>query len=177
VVQATAWLWCGVVSSASAAPCLTTVVRHIMMKRFVIIITVLILGLAGCQTAQERVQAPSTQHDLGDARRLALAWLALVDQEQYSEAFDQYNDAAKQRVRSKESSIAFYQAIRQPHGRPVGRRISREAHVTEFPMLPPSEYAVFDFSTDFPAQKDVFEEVLTEYRGGNWTIAGYACHK
>jgi hypothetical protein len=148
-----------------------------MMKRFAVIFTALILGFAGCQTPQERVQAPSTQHDLGDARRLALAWLSLVDQEQYSEAFDQYNDAAKLRVRSKESSIAFYKAIRQPHGRPVHRRIAREAQVKELPMLPPSEYAVFDFSTDFSAQKDVFEEVLTEYRDGKWTIAGYACHK
>ena len=31
------------------------------------IFAALILGFAGCQTPQERVQAPSTQHDLGDA--------------------------------------------------------------------------------------------------------------
>jgi hypothetical protein len=106
-----------------------------------------------------------------------MAWLSLVDDGRYSEAYDQYNAGAKQRVRSKESSLSFYRAIRQPHGRPISRTIAREFYTTTLPMLPQSEYAVFDFSTDFAAETGVFEEVLTEYKDGKWEIAGYACHK
>ena len=145
------------------------------MKQIIPILAILIFGTAGCQSTQNHGPAPMVQHDLADARRLALTWLALVDEEKYSEAYEQYNESAKKRTKSK-SSMAFYRAIRQPHGRPLDRRIVREAHMTQLPLLPPSEYGVFDFATDFASETGVYEQVLTEYKDGKWEITGYACH-
>lgn len=138
---------------------------------------VLALALPVCAVGKVRPKEDAHAAEVAAAKKVALAWLELVDAENYDAAYDQYSEGAKRRVKSKEQSVAFYEHIRKPHGAPLERRMASEQFATTLPMLPTGEYVLIDFLTDFTDKKGVKEEVLLERVARKWVVSGYACGK
>ena len=117
--------------------------------------------------------AASDEHPEAAATSAAVAWLALVDAENYAGSWN----AAAARFRQRVTQDAWQSTAAQVRG-PLGALKSRELQSAtlkhSLPGVPDGEYVVIRFAASF-ANKAAALETVTPMKDddGTWRVAGY----
>ena len=100
-------------------------------------------------------------------------WLALVDNGEYAESWNnaaQYFKAAVEQQQWERS----LQAVRMPLGKLISRKIQRKTFKTSLPGAPDGEYVIIQFETAFENKASAIETVTPMMdTGGKWRVSGY----
>ena len=129
---------------------------------------ILILSLPLLATAAEK-------HDEAEKKAVesAEAWLALVDQSKYGEAWDTASELLKNAV-SKEDFGKSLAAARKPLGKVKSREVKSKQYATSLPGAPDGEYVVIQFKTAFENKKSAVETITPMLdKDTKWRVSGY----
>ena len=115
------------------------------------------------------------KHD--DAEKKAVesaeAWLKLVDQGKYGDAWDLSAEYLKNAV-SKEDFAKSLAAARKPLGNVKSRELKSKQYATSLPGAPDGEYVVIQFKTAFENKKSAVETITPMLdKDKKWRVAGY----
>ncbi len=100
-------------------------------------------------------------------------WLAMVDSEQYAESWKEAAELFRNAVQPQQWEQSM-QAVREPLGKLISRKVKTKAYRTSLPGAPDGEYVVIQFETSFENKK-VAVETVTPLMGkdGAWRVSGY----
>jgi hypothetical protein len=116
----------------------------------------------------------TTERDVITVKRVAEAWISLIDREAYDESWDRTAEVFKTRVK-KEQWIEDLKANRRPLGKVRSRKLLTAVYVSDLPDSPRGEYVLLDYEVAF--ETDVpFREIIIPYLAGDgeWRVAGYS---
>jgi hypothetical protein len=100
-------------------------------------------------------------------------WLALIDNDDSSESWNQAASFFKSVV-SSEQWVASLEAAQAPLGKVVSRKLKSQKYVEELPGAPDGEYVVIEYETSFEKKKNGTETItLMKDTDGEWRVAGY----
>ncbi len=103
----------------------------------------------------------------------AEAWLALVDQQKYSESWDeaaQYFQGAITRAKWGDT----LRPVRAPLGKLVSRKLKSKQYAEALPGAPDGKYVVIEYETSFGNKKSAIETVVPMADpDGTWRVSGY----
>ncbi len=134
--------------------------------RTILIITVLTsIVLTGALRANEVAEKAAIM--------AAGAWLALVDEGNYAESWNQAAALFKNAV-TKEQWLNSMQAFRVPLGKIVARKLKSKQYTKTLPGAPDGEYVVIQYETTFENKKSSVETVTPMLdKDGKWRVSGY----
>lgn len=100
-------------------------------------------------------------------------WLAMVDSEKYAESWKEAAELFRNAVQPKQWEQSM-QAVREPLGKLISRKVKTKAYRTSLPGAPDGEYVVIQFETSFENKK-VAVETVTPMMGKDsaWRVSGY----
>lgn len=100
-------------------------------------------------------------------------WLAMVDSEKYAESWKEAAELFRNAVQPQQWEQSM-QAVREPLGKLISRKVKTKAYRTSLPGAPDGEYVVIQFETSFENKK-VAVETVTPLMGkdGAWRVSGY----
>lgn len=107
------------------------------------------------------------------ARQAAQAWLELLDQGRYGQAWDQASPLLQKNISRAEweSRLRRLAAKTGPAGQ---RKLLRSQAMTNPPDAPPGDYVLLIYAPGFPNSPMILEQVaLRRGSGGRWRVAGY----
>jgi len=100
-------------------------------------------------------------------------WVALIDGGKYMESWKESSEYFKQAVTQDHWEQAV-QAVRQPLGNLVSRKLKSASYTTSLPGAPDGEYVVIEFSTSFENKASGVETVTPKMdKDGIWRVSGY----
>ena len=103
----------------------------------------------------------------------AEAWLKLVDQGKFGDAWDAAADYLKKAV-SKEDFAKSLTAARKPLGSVKSRDLKSKQYATSLPGAPDGEYVVIQFKTAFENKKSAVETITPMLdKDKKWRVSGY----
>lgn len=103
----------------------------------------------------------------------AEAWLVLVDQEKYSESWDEAAQLFKGAI-SKDKWAETIRTARTPFGKLLSRRLKSKQYAETLPGAPDGKYVVIQYETSFEKKKSAIETVTPmEDPDGAWRVSGY----
>ncbi len=144
------------------------------MKKVSLIAVALVVSLAYCgwTMAQDAVKpAPAAQ--VQDAQAAAQAWLALVDQGQYEQSYENASAYFKSMI-DKEKWASQLAAVRKPLGTLVSRNLTNKQDMTSLPGMPDGAYCVLSFATVLNNKASAVETMtVMKEKDGQWRMAGY----
>lgn len=129
-----------------------------------LVLAVLLILLPATATAAEA--------QTREAAKVAIAWLKLVDKQQYQESWEQTATLFKLQV----TADAWQQqlsSVRKPMGELIDRVRVSATYSTSLPGAPDGEYVVLQFKTGFANKKLAIETVTPMLDNGRWRVAGY----
>jgi len=101
------------------------------------------------------------------------AWLALVDEGNYAESWNQAAGLFKAAV-TKEQWQNTLKAVRVPLGKVMARKLKSKQYTKTLPGAPDGEYVVIQYETTFENKKSAVETVTPMLdRDGKWRVSGY----
>ncbi len=107
------------------------------------------------------------------AVNVANAWLAFVDNGQYSKSWDAAAAYFKAAVRRDQWHPSLT-AARNPFGRVLSRKVKSRQYATTLPGASDGEYVVIQYQTSFERKKSAIETVTPmRDKDGKWRVAGY----
>ena len=107
------------------------------------------------------------------AIKSAKAWLALVDNEQYGESWDEAARFFKNAV-PKIQWQQTMKALRKPFGKKLSRELKSKSYRTSLPGAPDGEYVVIQFTASFEHKKSAVETITPmREKDGKWRVSGY----
>ena len=111
--------------------------------------------------------------DLRPAGQAARAWLATVDAGRYGDSWENAAELFKQTI-PKLRWETTVQAVREPLGVVVGRKVRAMNYARVLPGAPEGEYVVIQFDTRFE-NRPLSVETVTPMRekDGSWKVSGY----
>ena len=111
--------------------------------------------------------------DLRPAGQAARAWLATVDAGRYGDSWESAAELFKQTI-PKLRWETTVQAVREPLGVVVGRKVRAMNYARVLPGAPEGEYVVIQFDTRFE-NRPLSVETVTPMRekDGSWKVSGY----
>ena len=112
-----------------------------------------------------------------DAEKAALAaakvWLQLVDEGKYTESWNEASEYFKRAI-TKEQWEQTVQAVREPLGKTVSRKLKSKQYTTTLPGAPDGEYVVIQFESSFTNKKTAIETITPMLdKDGMWRVSGY----
>jgi hypothetical protein len=108
------------------------------------------------------------------AQGRALAWLGLVDTNNYDQCWEEMSPFFKKEVGKRKWKTTITQ-IRKPLGKVVSRKSKSAEHTTELPGAPEGEYVVVKFDTAFQNKPAAVETViLTREQDLVWRVSSYS---
>jgi hypothetical protein len=112
-----------------------------------------------------------------DREKAAIAsaekWLRIVDKGNYRESWEESSEYFKQAVQQDQWEQAV-QAVREPLGELISRKVKSATYTTSLPGAPDGEYVVIKFSTSFGNKKSGIETVTPRMDSdGIWRVSGY----
>ena len=115
------------------------------------------------------------KHD--DAEKKAVesaeAWLALVDQGKYGDAWDSAAEYLKNAV-SKEDFAKSLAPARRPLGNVKSRELKSKQYATSLPGAPDGQYVVIQYKTAFENKKAGVETITPMLdKDKKWRVSGY----
>jgi len=100
-------------------------------------------------------------------------WLTMIDEGNYAESWKEAADYFKSAV-SREQWAQSLQAVRQPLGKIISRKVKDAIYLTTMPGAPDGEYFVIRFDTSFQNKKSAVETVTPMLdKDGRWRVSGY----
>jgi hypothetical protein len=103
----------------------------------------------------------------------AEAWLKLVDQGKYGDAWDSAAQYLKNAV-SKEDFAKSLAAARKPLGKLKSRELKSKRYATSLPGAPDGEYVVIQFTTALENKKSAVETITPMLdKDKKWRVSGY----
>jgi hypothetical protein len=100
-------------------------------------------------------------------------WLALIDNDDSSESWNQAASFFKSVVSSEQWKTSF-EAAQVPLGKVVSRKLKSQKYAEELPGAPDGEYVVIEYETSFEKKKNGTETItLMKDTDGEWRAAGY----
>ena len=115
------------------------------------------------------------KHDEAEKQAVesAEAWLKLVDQGKYGDAWDSAAEYLKNAV-SKEDFAKSLAAARKPLGSVKSREMKSKQYATSLPGAPDGEYVVIQFKTAFENKKSGVETITPMLdKDKKWRVSGY----
>ena len=116
---------------------------------------------------------PALADGQAQAQKAALAWLELLDQGQYGQAWDQAAPLVQKNItRAKwEGLLKQLAAKTGPAGQ---RKLLRSQAMTNPPDAPPGNYVLLTYAPGFPKSPMTLEQLaLRQGPQGQWRVAGY----
>ena len=115
------------------------------------------------------------KHD--DAEKKAVesaeAWLKLVDQGKYGDAWDSASEYLKDAV-SKEDFAKSLTPARKPLGSVKSRELKSKQYATSLPGAPDGQYVVIQYKTAFENKKAGVETITPMLdKDKKWRVSGY----
>ena len=130
----------------------------------------------GAQDKQQRKQQTINEahnDQIDSAKKVAVDWLALVDQEKYAESWQQAAPFLKEHV-----PLAAWEKrlneVRKPIDPMVDRTLSTTEYRDQLPGLPAGQYVAFVWETYFGVKHEMLESVIMSLTNGQWKTVGYA---
>lgn len=110
---------------------------------------------------------------LDAARQAAFEWLALIDDEKYTESWERAASLFRSGV-LRDQWVDTIRFARAPFGRVRRRAILKTVCETELPGAPDGKYVVIRYRTSFEHKEDAVETVTpTLDQDGSWRVSGY----
>jgi hypothetical protein len=108
-----------------------------------------------------------------EAVAAANAWLALVDQGDYTGSWESAASLFKAAV-TKERWQQQMDMGRKPFGELITRKVKSATYATSLPGAPDGEYVVIQYQTSFQNKKSAVETVTPmKDKDGRWHVSGY----
>jgi len=127
------------------------------------IVVILIFSVAGVNAEDSEKGAVTA----------AEKWLSLVDEGQYAESWEETAEYFRNAVKLEQWEQAL-QAIREPLGGILSRKVKSSTYMTSLPGAPDGEYVVILFETSFENKQSAIETVTPMLeKDGQWRISGY----
>ena len=121
---------------------------------------------------QRPAAAPKAAADTA-ALPAAQAWLALVDEGNYSRSWNEAAPIFQAKVTEKSWGNAM-ETFRKPLGSLVSRKLKTAQPATQLPGAPDGQYIVLQFDTSFAEKKAAVETVTVGLeKDGTWRASGY----
>lgn len=100
-------------------------------------------------------------------------WLAMVDRAKYAESWKEAAELFRNAVQPEQWEQSM-QAVREPLGKLILRKVKTKAYKSSFPGAPDGEYVVIQFETSFENKKAAVETVTPMMdKDGIWRVSGY----
>ena len=116
---------------------------------------------------------PSNPEAEAGALTAAETWIALVDNGQYAESWDEAAGFFRGAV-PKEQWLQTMNAARKPFGKNISRKLKSKHYKTSLPGAPDGEYVVIQFKASFENKKSAIETITPMLdKDGTCRIAGY----
>jgi len=143
----------------------------VLRKYLSIVIMLSVLVLIACGKKESSVKTNP------EAEKIAVAaadqWLKLVDDGQYAESWELSAGLFKRAV-EKEVWDKQLNAVREPLGKLINRKVIKKDYMTSVPGAPDGEYVVIQYSTNFENKKNAIETVTPmKDKDGQWRVSGY----
>ena len=106
------------------------------------------------------------------AEAAALAWLELVDSEQWTESWSQASTLFQGAV-GQQQWAQQVRSVRGPLGHVESRKLKSAEHMTSMPGAPDGDYVVIQFDTVFENKAAAVETVTPMLDGEQWRVSGY----
>ena len=141
------------------------------------LVGLLSLVCMNCETYSTRaqfVEMAASEKDVVNVKRIAEAWVSLIDREAYDESWDRTAEVFRTRVK-KEQWIEDLNTNRKPLGKVRSRKLLTAVYVSDLPDSPRGEYVLLDyevaFETDVPIRETIIPYLAVD---GEWRVAGYS---
>jgi hypothetical protein len=132
-------------------------------------ISVGLLGLLLCST----VFAQDVAAKRKAAEQSAQNWLALVDQGNYGQSWEEAASFFQSKVSKADWQNALQQ-VRLPLGAAGNRSLMGSMYQTDLPGAPKGEYVVIQYKTEFAGTSQFIETITpTLDKDGTWRVSGY----
>jgi hypothetical protein len=135
----------------------------------------LVLGLIVFVPFSVAAKETDQKHEEAEKKAVesADAWLPLVDQEKYGDAWDSAAAFLKNAV-SRESFIKALTGARKPLGEMKSRKLKSKEYLTSLPGAPDGEYVVIQYDTSFENKQSAVETITPMLdKDGTWKVSGY----
>lgn len=133
---------------------------------FVVALAIAVFSIAGCASKSN----PEAEKA---AIEPAQAWLALVDDGKYTEAWEIAAEYFKNAV-DKKQLVKSLTAARKPLGKVLSRKLKSKKYRTTLPGVPDGEYVVIQYETSFENKKSAIETITPMFdKDGKWRVSGY----
>lgn len=138
-----------------------------------------VAGFAGCSDDGSSPTAPTTpttpvvetQSDEEAARHSVDAWLALLDAEDYSAAYDATGSSFREAVTPDEFRTAMEER-QAALGAVESRMLSSTQRLSVLPDAPPGDYFVFEFDGVYELRPNTRERVTAVSESDEWPVVG-----
>ena len=115
----------------------------------------------------------------GDSKKEAAAisaaekWLAVVDSAKYAESWKEAAVLFRNAIKPEQWKQSM-QAVQEPLGKLLSRKVLNKAYKSSLPGAPDGEYVVIQFETSFENKKAAVETVTPMMdKDGIWRVSGY----
>jgi hypothetical protein len=100
-------------------------------------------------------------------------WLSLIDEGKYPESWKEASEFFRKSI-DQDQWEKTLQAVRNPLGKLITRKLKSKTFQTSLPGAPDGEYVVIQFDTIFENKKSSIETVTPmREKDGWWRVAGY----
>jgi hypothetical protein len=133
------------------------------------IVCFVVIGLILCTTNAMAGRSDREKAAIAAAEK----WLTIVDKGKYMESWEESSEYFKQAVKQDQWEQAV-QAVREPLGKLVSRKVKSATYTTSLPGAPDGQYVVIQFNTSFENKKSGIETVTPMIdKDGMWRVSGY----
>ena len=130
----------------------------------VMAVGLIVAGVRGAAAEPEKENA---------AVAAAEKWVVLVDEGKYAESWEAAAEYFRNAVKQEQWEQAA-QAVRQPLGKLVSRKVKSTTCKTALPGAPDGAYVVIEFETVFENKKRAVETVTPMMdKDAQWRVSGY----
>ena len=145
---------------------------RLLKKHFLLFTGTLFFAVSLLATAQS---SDSIRGDeaINEALQAAQAWLALIDNQQYAQSWDETADFFKSKV-SKEKWLTVLNASQQKLGKVLSRSVFTRQYRTTMPGAPAGEYVIIEYRMSFEKDNSAVEKISMVLDSDNtWRVVGY----
>jgi hypothetical protein len=137
--------------------------------------TLLSVGVTSASPVNPQLEITSvSERDVVTVKRVAEAWISLIDRQEYDESWDRTAEVFRSRVK-KEQWIEDLETNRKPLGKVRSRKLLTAIYVSDLPDSPRGEYALLDYEVAFETDAGIHEIIIPYLAGdGEWRVAGYS---
>jgi hypothetical protein len=125
---------------------------------------------AGC--ASQSASRAEKRANENEARAAAMRWLQLLDDGDYSEAFE-FKAQDFRMSQTQSQFVRLMQARRAPFGKTIDRKFIGARHVEKFVGAPEGDYESVLFKTNFERKNPTAERVIMIRQEVGWRVIDY----